>query len=85
MNIREIEKIIDEFHKNHEFLSGNKMQLNYEILATFEDVCMCTVLASILNPLALRQITNHMDALNQALNWIENSDLLTSADRKSVV
>ena len=80
MNIREIEKIIDEFHKNHEFLSGNKMQLNYEILSTFEDVCMCTVLASILNPLALRQITNHMDALNQALNWIENSDLLTSAD-----
>ncbi len=75
MDIREIENTIDEFHKNHDFISGNKTQLTYELLATFEDLCMCTALASVLNPLALRQITNHMDALNQALNWIENCDL----------
>ena len=43
MNIREIEKIIDEYHKKHVFLSGNKKQLMYELMTTFEDLCACTV------------------------------------------
>lgn len=74
MNIREIERIIDEYHKNHKFLSGNKIQLMYELLTIFEDLCACSVMASILNPLALRRITDYMDSLNQALNWVENCE-----------
>lgn len=71
MNIREIEKIIDEYHKKHVFLSGNKRQLMYELLTTFEDLCACTVMTSMFNPLALKKIIDYMDSLNQALNWVE--------------
>lgn len=63
MNIREIEKIIDEYHKKHVFLSGNKKQLMYELLTTFEDLCASTVMTSMLNPLALKKITDYMDHL----------------------
>ncbi|MBQ7009489.1 MAG: hypothetical protein IJN05_09800 [Ruminococcus sp.] len=75
MDIREIEKIIDNHHKSHEFLSGSKEQLFYDALATFEDLCFGTSLMSILNPMMLKVVTDHMDSLNQALRWIEDSDL----------
>lgn len=78
LDIREIETIIDNHHKGHAFLSGSKLQLSYELLTSFEDLCLCTALASMLNPFALRQITDHMDSLNQALNWVENSELPVS-------
>ena len=75
MNIREIESIIDNFHKKHPAFSGTKEQLTYELLSAFEDLCSLAVMGSMLNPLALRKITDHMDALNQALYWVEKSDL----------
>ena len=75
MDIREIEKIIDNHHKSHEFLSGSKEQLVYDALATFEDLCFGTSLMSVLNPMMLKLVTDHMDSLNQALRWIEDSDL----------
>ena len=78
MDIREIEKYIDDYHKNHRFLSGNKAQLIYELLVTFEDLCMCSFMASVLNPMALRKITDYMDALNQALLWVEMNDSLST-------
>lgn len=78
MNIREIEKIIDEYHKKHVFLSGNKKQLMYELMTTFEDLCACTVMASMLNPIALKKITDYMDSLNQALNWVEHSESVST-------
>ena len=75
VNIREIEKIIDAFHENHPVLRGNKQQVIFELLTAFEDLCSLTVISSMLNPFALKKITDHMDALNQALNWVENSSL----------
>ena len=36
MDIREIEKIIDNHHKSHEFLSGSKDQLVYDIFEQIE-------------------------------------------------
>lgn len=78
MNIREIEKIIDEYHKKHVFLSGNKKQLMYELLITFEDLCASTVMISMFNPLALKKITDYMDSLNQALNWVEHSESVST-------
>ena len=78
MNIREIEKIIDEYHKKHVFLSGNKKQLMYELMTTFEDLCACTVMASMLNSIALKKITDYMDSLNQALNWVEHSESVST-------
>lgn len=75
MEIREIENVIDNLHKKHPAFSGTKEQMTYELLSAFEDLCSLNVMSSMLNPLALRKITEHMDALNQALYWVEKSDL----------
>lgn len=77
MDIREIENIIDNIHKKHSAFSGTKEQITYELLSTFEDLCSLTIISSMLNPVALKKITDHMDALNQALYWVEKSDLPT--------
>lgn len=78
MDIREIENVIDNLHKSHPAFSGTKEQLTYELLTVFEDLCSLAVMSSMLNPLALRKITDYMDALNQALFWVEKSDLPTA-------
>lgn len=75
MDIREIEDIIDILHKNHPAFSGTKEQLMYELLSAFEDKCSIAVMKSVLNPLAVKEITDNMDALNQALYWVEKSEL----------
>ena len=75
MNIREIEKIIDSLHKHHPAFSGLKEQVIYEVLTVFEDICSLNVMGSMLNPCLLQKNTNYLDALNQALFWIENSNL----------
>lgn len=77
MDIREIENVIDNWHKNHPAFSGTKEQVTYELLSAFEDLCSIAVMTSMLNPSALGKITDHMDALNQALYWVEKSDLPT--------
>lgn len=78
MDIREIENIIDNSHKKHPAFFGTKEQVIYELLSAFEDLCSLTVISSMLNPLALRKLTDLMDALNQALYWVEKSDLPTT-------
>lgn len=78
MDIREIENVIDTLHKKHPAFSGTKEQVTYELLSAFEDLCSLAVMSSMLNPLTLRKITDHMDALNQALYWVEKSDLPTT-------
>ena len=75
MDIRKIEKIIDVFHENHPAFSGTKEQLFFELLSTFEDMCSHSIMRSMLNPSALGEITDNMDALNQALQWVNKSDL----------
>ena len=73
-----IRKIIDEYHKKHVILSENKKQLTYELMTTFEDLCACTVMASMRNPIALKKITDYMDSLNQVLNWVEHSESVST-------
>lgn len=73
MEIREIEKIIDEAHKTHEVLKLPKIQAMYDVLASFEDMCSLTLMGSVLNPLGLKGIVDQMDALNIALTWINQS------------
>ncbi len=70
MEIREIEKIIDEAHKAHKILRLPKVQAMYDVLASFEDICSLKLMASIFNPLSLKEIVDQMDALNMALTWI---------------
>ena len=82
MDIREIEDIIDILHKNHPAFSGTKEQLMYELLSTFEDKCSIAVMKSVLNPLAIKEITDNMDALNQALYWVEKSELPKATPHK---
>ena len=78
MDIRDIEKIIDTFHEKHPAFTGTKQQMAYDLLATFEDLCSLAIIGSILNPFSLKKITDYMDALNQALNWVHNSSLSSS-------
>jgi len=78
MDIREIENVIDNLYKKHPAFSETKEQVTYELLSAFEDLCSLAAITSMLNPLALRKITDHMDALNQALYWVEKSDLPTA-------
>ena len=70
MSIRDIEKIIDDAHKGHEIFKMNKEQAMYSTLSTFEYSCSSVMMASVLNPFALKSITDLMDALNMALTWI---------------
>lgn len=78
MDIRNIEKIIDTFHEKHPAFTGTKQQMAYDLLATFEDLCSLAIIGSMLNPFSLKKITDYMDALNQALNWVHNSSLSSS-------
>jgi hypothetical protein len=75
MDIRDIERVIDNLHKDHPAFSGSKEQATFELLSSFEDLCSLAVIGSMLNPLALRKINDNMDALNQALQWVEESEL----------
>lgn len=70
LNIRNIEKIIDDAHKGHEIFKINREQAMYSILSTFEYTCSSVIMASVLNPFALKNITDLMDSLNMALTWI---------------
>lgn len=78
MDIRDIEKIIDTFHEKHPAFTGTKQQMAYDLLATFENLCSLAIIGSMLNPFSLKKITDYMDALNQALNWVHNSSLSSS-------
>ena len=69
MEIREIEKIIDIEHKNSLVFNVGKEQTIYDLLTSFEDACGLILIGSVLNPFALKQITDQMDALNMALLW----------------
>lgn len=71
MNVREIEQIIDHIHEKHPVFKQTKKRLLYELLSSFEDMCSLIVMGSMLNPPALRQIVDQMDALNMALQWIQ--------------
>lgn len=72
-NVRDIEKIVDEAHKGHDVLKLHKKQATHDILATFEDMCSLVFMSSMLNPFALKQIVDQMDALNVALMWVNQS------------
>ena len=74
-DIREIEKIIDDYHKRHPALTGTKEQIRYELLATYGDICVINCQTLMLNPFAEGKIRDYMDALNQALIWINQADL----------
>lgn len=78
MDIRDIEKVIDVFHEKHPAFTGTKQQMAYDLLATFEDLCTLAIKDSKLNPASLQKITDYMDALNQALNWVNDSSLSVS-------
>ena len=67
MNVRDVEKIIDDAHKGHEIFKMNRVQAMYSILSTFEYTCNSAMMASVLNPFALKSITDLMDALNYFL------------------
>lgn len=70
MKVRDVEKIIDEEHKGHEIFKINRLQAMYSVLSTFEYTCSSVMMASVLNPFALKSITDLMDSLNMALAWI---------------
>ena len=64
MDIREIEDIIDHVHENHPVFNQRKNQLMFELLTTFEDICSLKIMASMLNPMAMHEIVDQMDAIN---------------------
>ena len=56
MNIRDIEIIIDDAHKGHKVFKMSKVQAMYSILSTFEYSCSSIMMASVLNPFALKSM-----------------------------
>ena len=78
--IRGIEKVIDGLHISHPAFYGTKAQVLFELLSAFQNLCSFTLIYSTFNSLALRTITNYMDALNQALHWVEESELSNASD-----
>lgn len=69
MDIRSIEAIIDKAHEHNVVFELGKKQTTYDLLASFEDMCGSIFMSSVLNPFALGQIIDQMDALNIALIW----------------
>lgn len=69
MDIRSIEAIIDKAHKHNVVFESGKKQTTYDLLVSFEDMCGAIFMSSVLNPFALGQIVDQMDALNMALIW----------------
>lgn len=72
MNIREIEKIIDVEHTKNPVFNAGKEQTFFDLLVSFEDSCGLILMSSILNPTALKIITDQMDSLNIGLLWADN-------------
>ena len=70
MNIPDIENIIDDAHKGHKIFKINRALAIYSILSTFEYTCSSSMMESILNPFALKNIIDLMDSLNMALIWV---------------
>ena len=62
--VRNIEKVIDSSQQPHPVFCGTKEQVLFDLLSIFEDLCNLARICSMLNPLALRKITDYMDALN---------------------
>lgn len=48
--IREIERVIDDYHKSHKAFTGTKEQMTYDLLTAYGDLCICTAMAMMLNP-----------------------------------
>lgn len=70
--IREIEKIIDNHHINHDVFKIPRNQVIFNVLRIYEDLCRLNVITTgILNPSGLENIVRaNMDALNVSLQWI---------------
>lgn len=70
--IRKIEKIIDNYHKNHDIFKIPRNQAIFNVLRVYEDLCrLNTITTGMLNPLGLENIVRaSMDALNVSLQWI---------------
>lgn len=82
MDIRNIETIIDKAHEKNTVFEFGKKQTIFDILTSFEDMCGVILMGSILNPFALKQIVDQMDALNMALLWINQ---LCQEDREDLL
>lgn len=82
MDIRSIEAIIDKAHEHNVVFELGRKQTTYDLLASFEDMCGLILLKSVLNPFALGQIVDQMDALNMALTW---SDQLCPNDQDELI
>ncbi len=71
MDIRDIEKIIDQAHESNVVFKTGKRQTTYDLITSFEDMCSLILMGAVLNPLALNQLVDQMDALNMALYWTD--------------
>lgn len=71
MDIRDIEKIIDQAHESNDVFKTGKRQTIFDLITSFEDMCSLILMGAVLNPLALSQLVDQMDALNTALYWTE--------------
>lgn len=82
MDARDIEKIVDMAHMDNDIFKSGKKQSMFDLLSSFEDLCGLLFMASVLNPFALKQIVDQMDALNVALLWV---DQLCSDDQEELL
>lgn len=72
MDIREIERLVDEEHWKSPIFKHGKNQSYYYLLSSFEELCKSNLSSSILNPSKIFEIRNLMDALNIALIWADS-------------
>lgn len=70
--IREIEKIIDNHHINHDVFKIPRNQAVFNVLRIYEDLCRLNdITTEILNLSGLENIVRaNMDVLNVSLQWI---------------
>ena len=69
MDIREIEKIIDNKHKTHTVFQCGKCQTFFDLLSSFEDLVSICLMSALLNPMSLGMINPLIDSINMSLMW----------------
>ena len=70
MDIREIEKIIDNEHKTHIVFQRGKCQTFFDLLSSFEDLVSICLMSALLNPMSLGMINPLIDSINMSLMWV---------------
>lgn len=64
--IREIERVIDDYHKSHKAFTGTKEQMTYDLLTAYGDLCICTASVIRQTPEGIIKYITSVNGINES-------------------